>query len=55
MFQQGDDRFVAQELDVAFRYWEGAVVVSGTGQDGRSVGGHGYVELTGYADGSLHP
>jgi predicted secreted hydrolase len=32
-----------QELDVSFRYWEGAVAVAGT-QSGR-----GYVELTGYA------
>jgi len=31
-----------QELDVGFRYWEGAVDISGT-QSGR-----GYVELTGY-------
>ena len=31
-----------QELDVSFRYWEGAVAVTGT-QNGR-----GYVELTGY-------
>ena len=45
----------AQELDVAFRYWEGAVVVRGTGQGGRSVDGRGYVELTGYAGGGLHP
>lgn len=37
-----------QELDVAFRYWEGAVVVTGT-QEGRPVRGKGYVELTGYA------
>jgi len=37
-----------QELDLAFRYWEGAVVVSGS--DGRGgLGGRGYVELTGYA------
>jgi predicted secreted hydrolase len=32
-----------QELPLAFRYWEGAVVVSGT------VGGRGYIELVGYA------
>jgi predicted secreted hydrolase len=32
-----------QELDTSFRYWEGAVAVSGT------VAGSGYVELTGYA------
>jgi predicted secreted hydrolase len=37
-----------QELDHAIRYWEGAVRVSGT-RAGRSVGGYGYVELTGYA------
>jgi predicted secreted hydrolase len=38
-----------QELDLAFRYWEGAVHVDGTA-DGRSVGGSGYVELVGYAE-----
>jgi predicted secreted hydrolase len=37
-----------QELDVAARYWEGAVGVEGTG-DGRPVRGAGYVELVGYA------
>ncbi len=37
-----------QELDVSFRYWEGAVDVEGTA-DGRPVSGRGYVELTGYA------
>jgi predicted secreted hydrolase len=36
-----------QELDLGFRYWEGAVAVRGTG-DGQSVRGRGYVELTGY-------
>jgi predicted secreted hydrolase len=38
-----------QELDVSFRYWEGAVAVTGTGEGGRPVEGRGYVELTGYA------
>jgi predicted secreted hydrolase len=33
-----------QELDLSFRYWEGAVLV--TGEQGPS--GRGYVELTGY-------
>jgi len=42
----------AQELDVAFRYWEGAVDAVGTGPDGRAVRGAGYVELTGYDDGA---
>ncbi|HEX3557045.1 MAG TPA: lipocalin-like domain-containing protein [Thermoanaerobaculia bacterium] len=37
-----------QELDVSFRYWEGAVEIAGT-RRGRPVGGRGYVELTGYA------
>lgn len=37
-----------QELNVSFRYWEGAVDVRGTA-DGRPVTGRGYVELTGYA------
>ncbi|HJX28469.1 MAG TPA: lipocalin-like domain-containing protein [Thermoanaerobaculia bacterium] len=36
-----------QELDVSFRYWEGAVAMEGTRQ-GRPVRGNGYVELTGY-------
>lgn len=35
-----------QELDVAFRYWEGAVDVTGIG----SESGRGYVELVGYGD-----
>jgi predicted secreted hydrolase len=38
----------SQELDLAFRYWEGAVTVSGTDGAG-ALGGRGYVELTGYA------
>lgn len=37
-----------QELDLAFRYWEGAVRVEGVA-DGEPVTGKGYVELTGYA------
>ena len=36
-----------QELDVAFRYWEGAVQVSGESA-GAEIGGRGYVELVGY-------
>ncbi|HEY5718861.1 MAG TPA: lipocalin family protein, partial [Gammaproteobacteria bacterium] len=35
-----------QELALSVRYWEGAVVASG------SVGGRGYAELTGYAGAS---
>ncbi|MBY4678697.1 lipocalin-like domain-containing protein [Marinobacterium arenosum] len=35
-------RFADQEMRLAFRYWEGAVLVSG------SHPGQGYVELTGY-------
>jgi predicted secreted hydrolase len=38
-----------QELDVSFRYWEGAVAVEGT-RRGARVSGQGYVELTGYAE-----
>ncbi|MDH3216288.1 MAG: carotenoid 1,2-hydratase [Candidatus Krumholzibacteria bacterium] len=38
-----------QELDLSFRYWEGAVEVSGT-RDGKPLEGVGYVELTGYAE-----
>ncbi len=36
-----------QELDVSFRYWEGAVGVRGTAA-GEPVAGRGYVELVGY-------
>lgn len=38
-----------QELDVGFRYWEGAVELIGTSA-GRTVTGRGYAELTGYAE-----
>jgi len=37
-----------QELNLSFRYWEGAVQVSGSNAQGE-VSGYGYVELTGYA------
>jgi predicted secreted hydrolase len=40
-----------QELDVSFRYWEGAVAIQGT-RRGAPVSGRGYVELTGYTEGS---
>ena len=36
-----------QELDVAYRYWEGAVGVRGQGPDG-PVTGRGYLEMVGY-------
>lgn len=36
-----------QELDLAVRYWEGAVGVAGSAS-GRPVAGEGYVELVGY-------
>jgi predicted secreted hydrolase len=36
-----------QELDLAFRYWEGAVRVTSLGE-GPPTTGRGYVELTGY-------
>ena len=36
-----------QEFRASFTYWEGAVRVNGQ-IDGAAVGGHGYVELTGY-------
>jgi predicted secreted hydrolase len=36
-----------QELDLAFRYWEGASRVTGLSADA-GVTGHGHVELTGY-------
>lgn len=38
-----------QELDVAVRYWEGAVAINGE-RNGKPFDGRGYVELTGYAD-----
>lgn len=37
-----------QEMDLSYRYWEGAVRIDGTRQ-GEPVAGYGYVELTGYA------
>jgi predicted secreted hydrolase len=40
-----------QELNLAVRYWEGAVDASGA-RAGRPVAGTGYVELTGYAGAS---
>ncbi|HBG29541.1 MAG TPA: carotenoid 1,2-hydratase, partial [Gammaproteobacteria bacterium] len=36
-----------QELNLAVRYWEGAVSARGE-QNGRPITGQGYVELTGY-------
>ena len=36
-----------QELNLSFRYWEGAVSIQGTG-NGTAIAGRGYVELTGY-------
>lgn len=36
-----------QEVNNSFRYWEGAVYVSGI-SNGQKISGHGYVELTGY-------
>lgn len=39
-----------QELRFGFRYWEGSVRVTGSGEGGRPVAGRGYVELTGYAE-----
>ncbi|MEM9552901.1 MAG: lipocalin-like domain-containing protein [Acidobacteriota bacterium] len=38
-----------QELDISFRYWEGAVDIVGTNR-GAAITGHGYVELVGYGD-----
>jgi predicted secreted hydrolase len=44
-----------QELDLSFRYWEGAVDVTGTDSGtgtgtGRPIAGRGYLELTGYGE-----
>jgi predicted secreted hydrolase len=36
-----------QELNVSYRYWEGAVSINGT-KDGKPISGQGYVELAGY-------
>jgi predicted secreted hydrolase len=36
-----------QELNVSYRYWEGAVSVTGT-KNGKPTSGQGYVELAGY-------
>ena len=36
-----------QELNVSYRYWEGAVSVTGT-KNGKPISGQGYVELAGY-------
>ncbi len=43
----------AQELNLSFRYWEGAVRVTGSAA-GKPVTGWGYVELTGYGDVAGH-
>jgi predicted secreted hydrolase len=36
-----------QELNVSYRYWEGAVSIRGT-KNGKAISGQGYVALTGY-------
>ncbi len=38
----------AQEMPLAFAYWEGTVAVTGTSR-GQSVSGFGYLEMTGYS------
>jgi len=38
-----------QELNVSYRYWEGAVKLTGTKQ-GKPISGQGYVELAGYSN-----
>ena len=43
--------FPEQELDLTTRYWEGAVDIFDK-QDPRQPIGSGYMEMTGYADGS---
>jgi predicted secreted hydrolase len=43
-----------QELDLSFRYWEGAVEVAGS-EDGVTLAGQGYVEMTGYEPGAAAP
>jgi predicted secreted hydrolase len=44
---QVDAAFDAQELNLAVRYWEGAVRIQGS-RAGMPVGGRGYLEMTGY-------
>jgi predicted secreted hydrolase len=44
-----EPRLADQELDVATRYWEGAVRARGL-EGGRPITGSGYVELVGYGD-----
>lgn len=41
-----------QELDTSFRYWEGAVSVTGTTHDA-PITGSGYVELVGYTEAEI--
>jgi predicted secreted hydrolase len=43
-----------QELDLTFRYWEGAVRIEGTAA-GATAKGFGYLELTGYGDEARQP
>lgn len=43
-----------QELDLTFRYWEGAIRIEGTAH-GKKIGGQGYLELTGYGEESRQP
>ncbi len=38
----------AQEMPLAFAYWEGTVAITGTA-GGRAVSGFGYLEMTGYS------
>ena len=47
IFLQVEPLIPNQEFRASFTYWEGAVRVRGQ-MDGATVGGHGYVELTGY-------
>jgi predicted secreted hydrolase len=42
----------AQELLTTVRYWEGAIAVRGR-RRGKPIGGHGYLEMTGYAGGPI--
>jgi predicted secreted hydrolase len=43
-----------QELDLTFRYWEGAVRVEGKSAE-NPITGRGYLELTGYGDDARQP
>ena len=44
-----EPHYADQEMAFAFRYWEGAVKLTGSSK-GKEIGGNGYAELVGYGD-----